>query len=199
MQQNKATIEMFPRMVTLQNGRSCTLRHVTEDDAQEILTFLPITHIETDFVNYLPGEFKMTLEEEKEFIRKHTGKRGAIALCAVVDGRIVALGGAEPAPHGRFSHQTEVGLVVRKEFWHLGIGRAMMDALIEWGRHIGLHKMCLRTFADNVRAHTLYVRLGFVEEGRLRDDRQRRDGSFGDTIVMALFFDGRRSAKPESD
>lgn len=48
--------------------------------------------------------------------------------------------------------------------------------------------MCLRTFADNTRAQNLYESLGFVEEGRLKDDRQRRDGSFGDTILMGKLY-----------
>ena len=188
MEADDVVNSIFPHKFVLTDGHTCTLRVVDERDAEEILEFLPITHVETDFVNYLPGEFRMTVEKEREFIRDHTGKFGAIALAAVLDGRIVALGGATPAPHQRFRHQTEVGLAVLKQQWGQGIGREIMTCLIEWGRRTGLRKMYLRTFADNARARTLYEALGFVEEGLLKGDRQKRDGSYGDTIMMGLFY-----------
>ena len=93
MTDDDVTSSMFPAHFALKDGRTCTLRLMTEDDAGELLEFLPQTHVESDFINYFPGEFKMTVEEEKQFIRDHTGKQGAIALAAVVDGRIIACGG----------------------------------------------------------------------------------------------------------
>ena len=188
MADDDVTSSMFPVHFALKDGRGCTLRLMTEDDAGELLEFLPRTHVESDFINYFPGEFKMTLEEEKQFIRDHTGKRGAIALAAVVDGRIIACGGASPAKQKRYVHQTETGLVVLKEFWRQGIGRKIMECIVEWGRKQGLRKICLRVFADNAPALPLYQSLGFVEEGRLKGDRLRADGTYGDTIIMSKFY-----------
>ena len=179
---------MFPIQFKLEDGRPCTLRLATADDAEELLRVFPQTHVESDFINYFPGEFDFTLEQEKEFIRDHTGKRGAIALVAEVAGSIVACGGATPAKQKRYAHQTEVGLTVLKGFWRQGIGRTMMEYLVEWGRAQGLRKMHLRVFADNARAIPLYQSLGFVEEGRLKGDRLRADGTYGDTIIMSKFY-----------
>lgn len=179
----------LPLHFPVANGRACTLRLMTEDDAAELLEFLPVTHAESDFLNYVPGEFKMTLDQEREFIRQHTGRHGAIALAAVVDGRIIGCGGASPPKFERHSHHTEVGLVVLRAFWRQGVGRGIMSYLVEWGRSIGLRKMCLSTHADNQRGYRLYESLGFVEEGRLRDDVRRADGSYVDSILMAKFYD----------
>ncbi len=179
----------LPFDFALTDGRACVLRLITEDDAAELLEFLPQTHAESDFLNYLPGEFQMTLEQEREFIRDHTDKHGAIALVAIVDGRIIACGGASPLKFKRHSHHTEVGLAVLKAFWHQGVGRTMMTWLVEWGRLIGLRKMRLAVFASNTRAIGLYESLGFVEEGRLRRDVQLSDGSYGDTFLMAKFYE----------
>ena len=41
-----------------------------EADAEALLAFLPQTHTESDFLNWLPGEFQMTVDEERKFIRE---------------------------------------------------------------------------------------------------------------------------------
>lgn len=184
----EAPDSMSPVSFSLRDGRGAVLRLVTEEDAEELLEFFPRTHTESEFLNWFPGEFEMTLEQEREFIRDHTNKRGAIAVAAIVGGRIVACGGATPAKHRRFAHQTEIGLTVARAFWRQGIGRKITEYLVEWGRRQGLRKMLLRVFADNVRAIPLYESLGFVEEGRLKGDGLRADGTYRDTILMSKFY-----------
>ena len=59
---------------------------------------------------------------------------------------------------------------------------------MDWGRAKGLRKMTLHVFVDNERAISLYLSFGFVEEGRLKGDGLRRDGSYSDTILMAKHY-----------
>jgi len=162
---------------------------MVEDDAAAIVEMLPRTHAETDFVNYLPGEFNKTVEEEREFLRKHLEHPLSIAMAAEVDGRMIGLCGAAAPDFKRMQHHAELGLVILKEFWHQGIGRRMMELTIEWGRRAGLRKMYLRVYDYNERAIRMYEALGFVEEARLREDIRRVDGSFGGTIYMSLDYD----------
>jgi len=110
---------------------------------------------------------------------------------AVVDERIVASGGAGSLELRKYAHQAECGLSVLKAYWRLGIGRKIMERLVEWGRERALHKLTLRVFADNDPAIRLYRSLSFVEEGRFRDDAIRVDGSLRDTIAMAKFYESR--------
>lgn len=86
------------------------------------------------------------------------------------------------------AHHAELGLVVLEEFWGLGIGRKIMETIVEWGPQCGLRKIYLRVFAHNDRAVRMYQAMGFVEEGRLKQDVRRGDGTFGDTLVMAKFY-----------
>ena len=178
-----------PRRVSLRDGRPCLLRSSTLDDAAELCGFLPRTHDETDMVNYLPGEFRKTVEQEAQWIREHYAKPNAIHLVAVVDGRIVASGGAASLELRKYAHQAGCGLSVLRDYWRLGIGRRIMERLVEWGRKRTLRKLTLRVFADNEPAIRLYRSLGFVDEGHLRDDARRVDGSLRDTIIMAKFYE----------
>lgn len=185
----------IPLSFTLRDGRPCTIRAATEDDAAGFCAFLPRTHVETDHLNFLPGEFNKTVEQERQWIREHYAKPHAILLTAVVDGRTVASGGAGSLDLRRYAHHAECGLAVLEEFWGNGIGRRMMELLVAWGRTCKLHKLYLRVFADNARAIELYRSLGFVEEARLPDDAIGVHGGYRDTIIMARYYDRRGNVK----
>ncbi len=53
---------------------------------------------------------------------------------------------------------------------------------------LNLNRVWLSVDADNGRAIACYRKCGFVEEGRLRQDRYR-DGQYRDTIVMGVLRD----------
>lgn len=79
-----------PTTFQMKNGLSCTIRVMVEADAAELCEFMPKSHQESDFLNYLPGEWTMTVEEEVEFIRERKESDKSILLVAEVDGCIVA-------------------------------------------------------------------------------------------------------------
>lgn len=149
---------------------------------------LPRSHLESDFLNWMPGEFDWTVEREREFIRDHTGRRGAIVLCVELNEGITALAGAHQMPFRRFAHQAEIGVTVLKDHWGKGLGRTLIEFLIAWGKTERLIKLTLRVFEDNHRAIRLYQSLQFAEEGRLCGDALRADGRYSDTILMARFL-----------
>ncbi|MHC4695360.1 MAG: GNAT family N-acetyltransferase [Planctomycetota bacterium] len=185
---DKSDRTVLPVRFELKDGRAGVLRNMVEDDAEELCRLLPQTHTESDFLNYQPGEFNMTVEQEREFIRDHHAKPGSFALVAEVDGRIVGFAGALSQQYKRLSHHAEFGLAVLKAYWGQGIGCSICQCIEDWGIGVGLRKMYLRVFANNDRGIALYKSLGYVEEGRLKDDVLRGDGTYGDTIIMAKFF-----------
>jgi ribosomal-protein-alanine N-acetyltransferase len=56
-------------------------------------------------------------------------------------------------------------IAVRESRWGLGIGSALLDALIEAARERDCAEVFLEVRADNPRAHGLYQRRGFAEIG----------------------------------
>lgn len=67
-----------------------------------------------------------------------------------------------------------------------GYGRACVRLLAEMAfRDLGAHRFWLDVKGRNARAQALYRRLGFVEEGRLRDAVRTSEG-FDDLIVMSM-------------
>jgi GNAT superfamily N-acetyltransferase len=62
-------------------------------------------------------------------------------------------------------------LFVHPDFQGLGIGRALVEALLDAGRTLGYSSMCLETSRHMVSAHRLYTSLGF-REVRKYDERE---------------------------
>ena len=72
-------------------------------------------------------------------------------------------------------------IAVRESHWGLGIGSALLDALIQAARKRDCAEVFLEVRADNPRAHGLYLRRGFKELGLRRGYYQP---SGVDAIVM---------------
>ncbi|MER8184802.1 GNAT family protein [Kitasatospora sp. NPDC094015] len=104
---------------------------------------------------------------------------------AQADGRLIGLvrlHGAEPETGG-----AEIDIYLgEKEYWGGGYGTDAMRTMCRYGfEQMRLHRIQLTVVAENEPARHLYRKLGFVEEGRLRQVF-RRDGRWHDHILMGL-------------
>jgi ribosomal protein S18 acetylase RimI-like enzyme len=106
---------------------------------------------------------------------------------AEIDDRVVGYGKmGHPTPLPSSEHVWHVnGLAVDPEFGGRGIGRALMQRLMEEARARGGARMTLRVFAPNERARRLYERLGFEVEGVLRGEFRQGDVDIDD-VFMAI-------------
>jgi ribosomal protein S18 acetylase RimI-like enzyme len=79
-------------------------------------------------------------------------------------------------------------LVVAAEARGQGLGGQLLDEGIREARRRGVAKLGLRVLSNNPGAVRLYRGRGFEEEGRLRSELRRADGSYADDIWMALWL-----------
>ncbi len=87
-------------------------------------------------------------------------------------------------PHPASYHVADLGLMVAKTHRRQGIGRALLDAAVDWARARDVRKLELHVFPHNSGAIELYERYGFEREG-LRKQHYRRPDGFVDAILMA--------------
>jgi RimJ/RimL family protein N-acetyltransferase len=67
-----------------------------------------------------------------------------------------------------------------------GYGTAAIGGVLDWAFHEAkLHKVWLMCFRTNVRAQGIYKRIGFVEEGVLREEYRHKEG-WHDMVRMSL-------------
>lgn len=119
-------------------------------------------------------------------------------LVAEIDGRVVGLCGLELS-RGRRAHAGAIGMAVDEAFHGLGVGTAMLAALVDLADNwYNLLRLELQVYTDNEVAIRLYRRFGFVIEGTLRSHAYR-DGAFADAYFMARVRNSPPVSTGESD
>jgi ribosomal protein S18 acetylase RimI-like enzyme len=84
-------------------------------------------------------------------------------------------------------HRAELGMGLLKGYRRKGIGRALIQKVIEAATEYGLEKLELVVISDNEPAIRLYKSVGFNEEGRILKYR-KLNGAYTDAINMGLFL-----------
>jgi len=87
----------------------------------------------------------------------------------------------------RLSHVGEIGIVVARDYWGQGIGKQLLNKVIDHAKSVGMEKLSLKVLDDNERAVALYEKLGFIREGLLIDE-VKIEGVNYNYIVMGLFI-----------
>ncbi|MGH9016420.1 MAG: GNAT family N-acetyltransferase [Acidimicrobiales bacterium] len=100
---------------------------------------------------------------------------------------------AAARPGYRFTVENTVH--VGEDHWGAGVGRALMQALIEAARTSGKHTMVAAVDAGNEASLRFHRRLGFVEVGRL-PGVGAKFGRWLDLVLLQLRLDDR-PAPPE--
>ena len=87
----------------------------------------------------------------------------------------------------QLNKHAELGIAIGdKTYWGKGYGLAAMGEMLHWGfEELGLNKIWLRVEIDNEQAIKSYRKMGYVEEGILRQDRWR-NGEFVDRLRMSI-------------
>lgn len=177
----------YKKIITLKDGRECCLRNGTGQDGQTVSDLFIATHGQTDYLLSYPEEHSFTVTQECEFLEARSESKTEAMLLAVVDGAIVGTAGIEAVGRKyKVRHRAEFGISVDREYWGLGIGRALMDACIECAKKAGYIQLELDVVADNDRAIAMYKGAGFMEYGRNPKGFRSRMAGFQELVYMRL-------------
>lgn len=173
----------------LKNGKTLVVRRAQPEDAEETIRHIQIVAGETENLTFGPGEHKTTVEKQMQYIEWCLTSPNCVFFVATIDGEIVGMinfgGGNRP----RNRHVGEFGITVQQRAWGLGVGRELLQALIDWARETGVvRKINLRVRTDNVAGVKLYEKLGFVQEAKVSRD-MIVNGEFVDIYLMGLEID----------
>ena len=165
-------------------GHELLLRCAREEDAQRLLDYLKTTSGETRFLIREPDEVTMTQEDERRFIRRQNESASDVMLLAFYDGEFAGNASLMGMGPSRYRHRAGVAIALYQAYTGLGIGRAMMEALLAIAREHGIEQVELEVVADNARAIALYKKLGFEVYGTMPRNMKYRDGTYADVYWM---------------
>lgn len=174
------------RQFQLKNGQCLTLRKPTEDDAGEIIIYLNIVGGESDNLLFGKNEFHLTVEEEREFIRRLNYDNSKLMILGLIDNNIVGIAQISSSNRKRIAHNSEIAISVKKDYWRQGIGSRMMEELIHFAKEQGTIKnISLGVKASNHNAIKLYEKFGFKKVG-LHKNFFNINGQYDAKILMDL-------------
>ena len=82
-----------------------------------------------------------------------------------------------------YRHVADFSVYVERGWRGKGVGRVLLERLVELGRELGYHKLVLSAFPFNTAGVALYERLGFRTVG-IYKEQGLLDGRWVDTIIM---------------
>lgn len=105
------------------------------------------------------------------------------SFVAELNGKVVGSAGLHLG-HNKRRHTGGVGIMVHDDYVGQGIGRALMEALLDLADNfLGLKRLELDVMVDNAAAIHLYESLGFEREG-IQRAAIFRGGAFVDLLIM---------------
>lgn len=174
--------------VELKNGKQLILRRAIAEDAKNIIEYLNIVGGESDNLLFGAGEFRLTIEQEREYIENFNKDNNSLMLLGIIDDKIVSVAQISTSNRKRICHNSEVAISVKKEYWGIGIGSAVMDQLIKFAKDNGTIKnISLGVRASNYNAIKLYEKHGFEKIG-VHKNFFNVDGNYYDEILMDLYI-----------
>lgn len=99
-------------------------------------------------------------------------------------GRVVGWASVNPFnPRAAYDHVADFSIYIERSWRGKGVGRKLLDRLLELARGIGFHKMVLAALDHNAAGLALYTSAGFTRVGVYREQGQL-DGRWVDVLIM---------------
>ncbi len=168
-------------------GKKVRLRAFREDDLKSAITWInnPVV------TRYLTDMRPRSIVEERAWLDRAMRNDDPTAVMLVIETSDGEYAGSVGLMHIDVRNRhAEAGIVIaRPEDWGRGLGTEAMQLILRHAfEELNLHRILLRVFTFNERAIKSYVKLGFVEEGRLRENMFRH-GAWHDTVLMGILAD----------
>ena len=164
-------------------GVKVYLRPLEREDAPLLVPWFNDPEVTRNLRRYRP----QTLRDEEAFLDKVTQSEHDVALGIVVRAtdRLIGVTGLHQIDF-KNRHSCFGILIGEKAEWGKGYGTEATALIVKHAfETLNLNRVWLQVYDDNARARRSYVKVGFREEGVLRQDCYR-EGRYWDTIVMAV-------------
>jgi len=165
------------------------IREAQPDDAEQIIAYVQRLASEPDInIALAPGEFNLTVEEERKILADDAAADNSVFLVAEIDGQIIGALNGKGGTRQATRHTVTLGMSVANEWRDQGIGSKLMTRAITWTKNSEVvSRIELHVFARNEMAIHLYQKFGFATEGQRRRAIYR-NGEYLDDLIMALLL-----------
>jgi RimJ/RimL family protein N-acetyltransferase len=173
-------------MIKFLEGQLVYLRAIEVSDVNEnYLKWLNEPDVTTGLAS---GTFPSTLVSLLKFVEQKSTDKNTVmlAICDKVSNKHI--GNIKLDNFDWVSRTCELGILIgEKDFWGKGIGSEVCKLTIQYAfLQLNIRKILLAVYANNAGAIKVYEKLGFVNEGTLRQHIWS-NGQYIDKHFMGLF------------
>jgi len=172
----------FPKELKLGNGRVATLRLMTPEDKDAILSFA--RSLPADDLLFLRTD--ITEEATVNEWMRNIERGSTITALAELDGEIAGYASVHHEQARWTRRVGELRLLLGPKFRGIGLGRRLAEEIFHLGERRGVKKMAAMMTPDQTGARAAFERLGFQVEALLQDWVVDRNGRPRDLLVMSL-------------
>lgn len=179
----------FQREFTAGDGTAVVFRRLKRTDTR------PVTALINALVSEgadIAMDRPLTVGQQRRRMRAMRGamRRGEMLALVVCEGKRVVGHAQLRRDWGRLGHRAELAMALLDEYRGKGIGRALMECLLELAAdHFpGIEVVYLRVFSTNTGAIRLYGRLGFVTVASIPKGAKVA-GGYADVLIMQKDMD----------
>ena len=174
-------------------GTTIYLRPLEREDAPRIQAWINDPEVTATLAFYRP----MNLQAEEEFIRHvNEGEHDMVLGIAVKE--TDALIGVTGLHRIDFKNRhTSFGISIgEKSEWGKGYGTEATSLMVQYAfETLNLHRVWLQVYETNERGRRCYAKVGFQQEGVLRQERYHA-GRYWDAILMGILREEWDVAQP---
>jgi RimJ/RimL family protein N-acetyltransferase len=164
---------------------SFRIRKADPSDAEQLTRLADAVSAEPEgWLISVAGEWRSAGDERRFLKALRRYPHAAVFVAERENGMLVGRLSVGRDPHPASTHVADVGLMVALDARRQGVGTALLQSAVDWGRETGVRKLELHVFPWNEAAIALYEAFGFEREG-FRKGHYRRGGEFVDAILMA--------------
>lgn len=176
-------------------GKKVVLEPITRKDTEDIIRWRNQPFVRENFIY----QELFTQESHEEWLETmvSTGRVRQFIIYAKepCNGRY-AIGSVYLRDIDSGSRKAEFGIFIGEEaYLGKGFGSDAAEVILTYAfEELRLHKVSLRVLNHNARAIESYKKVGFIEEGYLKDE-VKAGGEYRDVILMAVFRKYKEIAK----
>lgn len=173
-------------IIELKNQKTVTIRQAEIDDAESLLNCIKTYVSQSEYIPKLRQEIKLTIKQEKDWINSFLANENSLLLVAEYDNEII--GNIDLTGNRRkiMEHTAVVGMGMLREWRNSGLGTALLKLAIEWAKgNPILELLWLQVYTDNKLGLILYRKMGFEENGIIKNFFKQDDKYF-DNLTMTM-------------
>jgi len=170
----------------LKNGKIITIRQAEVSDTENFLNCIKEYIPQSDYIPQFEQEINLNIKEKEELIKSFLEKGNSLLLIAEYENQIIGNIDLAGSSRKAMEHTAMIGMGMNKEWRNTGLGTALLAAIIDWAKaNPILETIWLQVYTENTLGLSLYKKMGFEENGIIKDFFKHDDKYF-DNLTMTL-------------